>query len=51
MSLRELARRTGTSPSTLSQAERDLRAPSLRTAVRIARELGVSLEWLAGGDP
>ena len=46
ISLRELARRLGVSPSLLSQIERDLAQPSVATLWALVRELGVSLDAL-----
>lgn len=44
MSLRELARRVGVSPSFMSQVELGRTAPSVGTLYAIARELGLSLD-------
>lgn len=44
LSLRELARRVGVSPSFMSQVELGRTAPSVGTLYAIARELGVSLD-------
>lgn len=46
MSLREMARRVGVSPSFMSQVERDLAAPSVGTLYSIVSELGLSLDSL-----
>lgn len=50
MSLRELSRRVRVSPSHLSDVERGINEPSLGIAARIAAELRISLNWLAGLD-
>ena len=46
ISLRELARRVGMSPSALSQIERGKSQPKLRTLYAVATELRVSLDEL-----
>jgi DNA-binding XRE family transcriptional regulator/mannose-6-phosphate isomerase-like protein (cupin superfamily) len=55
MSLRELARRIGVSPSLISQVEHGKAAPSVATLFAIVTTLGVSFDWLffgeAGADP
>lgn len=48
MSLREMARRVGVSPSFMSQVERNLAAPSVGTLYSIVSELGLSLDSLMG---
>jgi transcriptional regulator with XRE-family HTH domain len=48
MSLRELARRLGVSPSALSQIERGRSMPSLTTLHAITTELGLSVDELIG---
>jgi transcriptional regulator with XRE-family HTH domain len=50
MSLRELARRVGISPSAVSQIERGLSSPSLPTIVALANELQLSVDYLLGID-
>lgn len=45
-----LAELAGVSPQYLGQLERGLRDPSLGVAVRVARALGVSVDWLATGE-
>ena len=44
LSLREMARRVGVSPSFMSQVERDLASPSVGTLYSIVSELGLSLD-------
>lgn len=52
LSLRELARRVGVSPSFMSQVELGRTAPSVGTLYAIARELGLSLDTvMAAGGP
>ncbi len=48
LSLRELARRSGCSPSLLSQVERGLTAPSAGKMYAIANELAISVDYLFG---
>src|SRR5712691_889229 len=43
MSLREIARRIGVSPSLISQIERDKVNPSVSTLYALARELGLNM--------
>ena len=50
LSLRELARRVGVSPSFMSQVELGRAAPSVGTLYAIARELGLSLDTLMAAD-
>src|SRR5919204_3720910 len=50
LSLRELARRLGISPSALSQIETGKSRPSVSTLYSIVTELGISLDELFGGD-
>jgi transcriptional regulator with XRE-family HTH domain len=51
LSVRELARRIGVSPSLLSQVERGLAQPSVATLWAVVTELGLSLDSLfATGD-
>jgi transcriptional regulator with XRE-family HTH domain len=49
LSLRELARRLGISPSALSQIETGKSRPSVSTLYAIVSELGISLDELFGG--
>jgi transcriptional regulator with XRE-family HTH domain len=46
LSLADLAKRSGVSIGTLSQLERGLGSPSLRTIERIGHALGVPIYWL-----
>ncbi len=46
LSLADLAKRSGVSTGTLSQLERGLVSPSLRTIERIGQALGVPIYWL-----
>jgi transcriptional regulator with XRE-family HTH domain len=48
LSVREVARRAGCSPSLVSQVERGVVAPSAQTVYAIANVLGVSLDHLFG---
>ncbi|RKT55595.1 helix-turn-helix domain-containing protein [Saccharothrix australiensis] len=50
MSLREMARRVGLSPSFVSQVELGRAAPSVGTLYAMVRELGLSLDSLMAGD-
>lgn len=50
LSLRELARRVGVSPSMLSQVETGRTQPSVSTIYAIASELGVSIDALVSGE-
>jgi transcriptional regulator with XRE-family HTH domain len=50
ISLRELARRLGVTPSLLSQVERDLAQPSVGTLWAVVSELGISLDALFAAD-
>jgi len=50
LSVRELARRVGVSPSLLSQVERGLAQPSVGTLWAVVRELGLSLDGLFAPD-
>lgn len=50
LSLRELARRLGISPSALSQIETGKSRPSVSTLYAIVTELGLSLDELFDGD-
>lgn len=50
MSLRELARRLGISPSAISQIETGKSLPSVGTLYSIVTELGMSLDELFAGD-
>jgi transcriptional regulator with XRE-family HTH domain len=49
LSLRELARRLGISPSAISQIETGKSRPSVSTLYSIVTELGISLDELFGG--
>ncbi len=49
LSLRELARRLGVSPSAISQIETGKSRPSVSTLYSIVTELGISLDELFGG--
>jgi len=51
MSLRELARSTGLSPSFLSQVENGLVSPSARSMERIAESLALRLDELSSKAP
>ncbi|WP_370067258.1 helix-turn-helix domain-containing protein [Mycobacterium sp. MAA66] len=51
MSLRELARRVGVSPSFISQVELGRTAPSVGTLYAIATELGLSLDKVMAAGP
>jgi transcriptional regulator with XRE-family HTH domain len=51
LSVRELARRIGVSPSLLSQVERGLAQPSVGTLWAVVTELGLSLDNLFAGEP
>jgi transcriptional regulator with XRE-family HTH domain len=51
LSLRELARRLGVSPSAISQIETGKSRPSVSTLYAIVSELGMSLDELFGGRP
>ncbi len=51
LSLREVARRLGISPSALSQIETGKSRPSVSTLYAIVSELGMSLDELFGGCP
>jgi transcriptional regulator with XRE-family HTH domain len=50
LSLRELARRVGVSPSMLSQVETGRTRPSVSTIYAIASELGLSIDALLAGE-
>ena len=50
ISLRELARRLGVSPSLISQVETGRARPSVRTLYALANELGISLDELLFSD-
>src|SRR5690242_15684458 len=50
LSLRELARRLGISPSAISQIETGKSRPSVSTLYSIVTELGMSLDELFSGD-
>jgi transcriptional regulator with XRE-family HTH domain len=50
LTLRELARRTGISPSLVSQIETGKVQPSVKTLYAIATELGVSLDAMFGAE-
>ena len=50
MSVRELARRAGCSASLVSQVERGVTTPSAGVVYSLANELGISLDFLFGGD-
>ena len=45
---KQLSEKAELTPTTLSAYEKGLKNPSLTSAVRIARELEVSLDWLSG---
>lgn len=51
MSLRELARRAGLSPSLVSQIETGKTEPSVSSLAAISREIGISLNELVFGEP
>jgi transcriptional regulator with XRE-family HTH domain len=51
MSMRELARRAGCSPSLISQVERGMTAPSAGVVYALANELAISLDYLFGNSP
>jgi transcriptional regulator with XRE-family HTH domain len=51
LSLRELARRLGVSPSAISQIETGKSRPSVSTLYSIVSELGMSLDELFGAPP
>lgn len=51
LSLRELARRAGCSPSLLSQVERGQTTPSAGIVYSLANELGITLDSLFGATP
>lgn len=51
MSVRELARRIGVSPSHVSQVERGLASFSVRALYNVAGELGMSMDSLFGDTP
>lgn len=46
----ELARRIGVSPSTVGMYEQGRREPSLSLVVQLAREFGVSTDYLLTGE-
>lgn len=48
ISVRELARRAGCSPSLISQVERGVTTPSASVVYALANELGISLDFLFG---
>jgi mannose-6-phosphate isomerase-like protein (cupin superfamily)/DNA-binding XRE family transcriptional regulator len=50
MSVRELARRAGCSPSLVSQVERGVTTPSARVVYALANELGITLDSLFGTE-
>lgn len=51
LSLREMARRVGVSPSFMSQVERDKAAPSVGTLFNMVSELGLTLDSVMGDAP
>lgn len=51
LSLRELARRVGVSPSFMSQVERDKAAPSVGTLFNMVSELGLTIDSVMGDAP
>lgn len=51
LSLRELARRVGVSPSFMSQVERDKAAPSVGTLFNMVSELGLTIDSVMGDTP
>lgn len=51
MSVRELARRIGVSPSHASQVERGLASFSVRALYNVAGELGLTMDSLFGDAP
>jgi transcriptional regulator with XRE-family HTH domain len=51
MSLRELAKRTGLSPSYVSSVERSLRRPSVATLQKLASALGTHIAAMLGDRP
>ncbi len=44
----EVAERTSTNQSTISQLERGEQSPTVRSLVNLAQALGTSMEWLLG---
>lgn len=46
LTMRELARRVGMSPGSLSEIERDLQEPGIYTVVKIAKELHMTVDTL-----
>lgn len=51
MSQSELARKLGVSPSAMGMYEQGRREPSIETVVAIAREFGVTTDYLLTGVP
>ncbi|WP_316528157.1 helix-turn-helix domain-containing protein [Kitasatospora brasiliensis] len=51
VTLAEVSRATGISPSTLSRIETGRRKPTLEVVLRLAKEYGVALDELAGTAP
>lgn len=49
-SQREIAKRMGVSASTINNWLTGEKLPSHKTAIQVARQLGVSLVWLMSGD-
>ncbi|MCI8458280.1 MAG: helix-turn-helix transcriptional regulator [Clostridia bacterium] len=50
LSQAEVATAIGVTQAAYSYIERDMRDPSLSIAVRLAKTLGVSLDYLVGND-
>jgi len=48
LTLRELAKAMNTRPATISQLERGRNAATSDTLLKLARTLGVSIDWLLG---
>ncbi|MEU6310676.1 helix-turn-helix transcriptional regulator [Streptomyces sp. NPDC047014] len=51
VTLVDISRATGISPSTLSRIETGRRKPTLEVVLQLAKEYGVALDELAGGAP
>jgi len=51
LSIREVARRAGMSPSNLSEIERGLRDPQASTIDKIAEALGAAVHFRSDGEP
>lgn len=50
MTQKDLAKALGVTPQYISVLEKDKRIPSLPLAVRLARQLGVNVDYLATGQ-